>query len=60
VVELETLEFVQLFGLEPGVDGTESALQEARREAEALNGTLVDGEDSFQKVKNTVGGIVEN
>ena len=60
VLQLETLEFAKMFGLKPGVDGTGSALEITRREADALNRNLVAGEDSFRKVENTTGGVVEN
>jgi hypothetical protein len=54
------LEFAKMFGLKPGVDGTGSALEVARREADSLNRTLVAREDSLRKVENTANGIVEN
>ena len=59
MVRLETLEFAKMFGLKPGVDGTGSALEVARREADALNRTLVAGEDSFRKVENTASGVIK-
>ena len=51
VVELKYLEIVEFCGLEPGVDGRGSALEVGRRDAEAVNGTFMAGEDGFWKVE---------
>jgi hypothetical protein len=50
-VELKHLEFAQLWGLEQLIEGTRSALEVARRDAEVVNVAIVAGEDGSRKVE---------
>jgi hypothetical protein len=51
VVELKHLETVQSRGSEPGVDGRESTMEVARRDAEAVNYALMAGEVGFRQAQ---------
>ena len=50
VVEIKNLDVVQFFGLKPGVDEPGSALEVARWDAQAINGTIMAGHYGFRKV----------